>query len=137
MNSLIRYPTWKNQKTFKSCVFYLFFTKRKPLQIHGKPILLSCEPRILHSFQLQLDVESPKDVSAYNLNYEGFHFSFEFSRLKSLVKKQKLRTTFGTFIVKLCNMILLSVFKSMFYSFQIHDPRSNKRVTDFYLCKLK
>ena len=36
---------------------------------------------------------------------------FEFIWLKSLVTKEKLRTKFDTFVVKLRNLILLSIFK--------------------------
>ena len=44
-------------------------------------------------------------------------FLFDFVRLKSLVTKQKLRTKFVTFLVKLRNIDFAKYFQSMFYSF--------------------
>ena len=77
--------------------------------------LLLYEARILHSFLLQLELTA--DIPVKKLNSKGICFLFKFVWLKSLVTKQKLRTKFATFVVKLRNMILPSIFKSMFYSF--------------------
>ena len=66
---------------------------------------------------LQFDFELTADTSAKKLNSEDTCFLFEFVWLETLVMKQKLRTKFVTFSVKLRNMILLSLFKNMFYSF--------------------
>ena len=44
-----------------------------------------------------------------------FVFLFEFLWLKSLVTKQKLRTKFMIFIVKLRSMIFLRIFKNVLF----------------------
>ena len=64
-------------------------------------ILLSWEARILYSLLLQPWTCLLKNSS------KGVCFIFEFVCLKSLGTKQKVRTEFATFIVKLHNMILL------------------------------
>ena len=66
-------------------------------------ILSSCEARILYSFLPQLYAELTADMPAKNLEY-----------------------MFAAFIVKLRDMILLSIFKIIFHSFQRHDTHTLK-----------
>ena len=70
---------------------------------------LSPELLILHFFLKDLDVELTTDKAVKRLNCKCVCFLFKFVWLKSLVMKKILRTKFVNFIVKLRNMILLSI----------------------------
>ena len=85
---------------------------------------------ILYSFLLHPDVELTTDKLVKRLNCKFVCFLFKFVWLKSLVTKQTLRTKCVTSILKLCNIILLSILKSMFYSFQRQDSCSKKHVKE-------
>ena len=78
---------------------------------------LYCEARILCSFLLQLNVESSPDIPVKKLNPKVVCFLFKLVWLKVMVTKQKLRTKFVNFVVKLCNINLLIILKSMFNLF--------------------
>ena len=56
-------------------------------------------------------------MSVKQLKSKSVCFLFDFVRLKSLETKQKLRTKFVTFLVKLRNIDFTKYFQNMFYSF--------------------